>query len=670
MNRLEICLLVCVCLFMLAYYYRIGYRKYSLLYAILAIPVFVFSLYMLTEAVTADEGQYMTAFVDIRNLRDYFDDTKLSYEYRTSQMIFGTLFLLIPKAVTRVIGELRLYKVFHYGVFFLVILLISGVWRNKILQKDTDSAKFRLIDSGILFGLLALPVGCLVLKVSNYDASNIYFAILGFSLLVAAEKTNDILWAYLGTAVMCFGCMDKWTCLIYWCVAVAFLAYLVARRYDYEKVYIRLLRMVGSIAAAMGTALLISLLNILYLHALAGGGNYDRVSWGIVTFPVTYMCRIAFTGEQVINYGGGEVYSPGATAVLLIEFLMILAAALVLLALEQLRKKKPQLFNRCLISANAVVLLVVLALGIWAAYCVPECIAPYKPVPEGLYQCGDSFMGLVYHYGASSRLGDFVNKTAYAYATILCSYPTVVLLLLALSVYAMLKHGKNTTGTDSPAVLWGLNLICMLFPLIFVIADMPPGARYYGVTIFMMYITCLYSLYVSGISIARRKVWMCAAACAVVAEMALFLPQYGIFSPLWLVHSREYKQSVRAGEIHAGESLTWGEDLAVAGNMIRDMVKSEGKYTESDITIYSDYGEQWLRQGDMTVQYLYRSHSGDYKWDDTEYFLINRMMLYREAVPQFLYDVEPVALIRYNGELSTWIYRGDQLRGYSEWFPK
>ena len=214
--------------------------------------------------------------------------------------------------------------------------------------------------------------------------------------------------------------------------------------------------------------------------------------------------------------------------------------------------------------------------------------------------------------------------------------------------------------------------INLVQPILFSIAGQPAGERYYAVTILMQVIICYYYIYTGKMEVQvkfKHRIFFGILGMLYMAEMLLFTPNIKIFSPVWVVRSKDYKESIRKGAWYAGEAMTWGEDMSIAGNMIKDMVDKQGIEDYGQISIYGNYGSIWLNNPGFKINKINMgSDTVDYKWDDTEYMVLSKFALYRYDIPEFIYDVEPTATIEYNGEISSWIYKGSQLEKYKEYF--
>ena len=357
MNSMEVIMMAFVVIVLGFYYLKEAYGKYTLPWILFSIPMLYFSINMVTECITADEYQYMTAFIDIENIANHTEPMKVIYEYRISQMIFGSVFKLVPYSIknTLAIDSLvRVYKMVHWFFFFGIVLLISSIWRNNILEKNTNSIKFRIIDNIILYSLLALPVSCLIMKVDNYDASNVYFAVLGFSAIIAAEKKERMGYAYLGIVAATFGCMDKWVGCLYWCICVALFIYLGIQRNDFgcrNKFFYALKYCLVAIAIAVG----ISWINLLYLDILSGG-LCVKINFGNILFPFVHLLRAAVFKDDTIEYVNEMAYGNESVGYLMIVMVMTLFFAFVCSGYDYVNKKFNGVLAKLLLYVNSFLL--------------------------------------------------------------------------------------------------------------------------------------------------------------------------------------------------------------------------------------------------------------------------------------------------------------------------
>lgn len=667
MNVVEIIMLICALVILAIYYKKGQYGKYTWIYFFFSIPVLFFSINMVTESMTIDEYGYMLAFSDIENIQNYFQPLKAVYEYRTSQMIFGTLMKIASKYIADKTTLLVIYKIGHYFFFFVIILTTSSIWRNRIFQEFTNR-RWRLADNAILYSLLALPVSCLMLKVCNYDASNIYFSILGISLIIAGEKNNNLKYAYYGTIATLFGCMDKWPGMIYWYISVILFVYIGIRKEIawWKKIFKGIVLCMGAIISAIG----ISLFNLIYIFGLEGK-VYSAINEGYVLFPITYVIRqyVLREGSLGIDYADEMAYCNQTIECLIALFLIIFLGGICLCIIDNLDRKYSEKLYSVISILNVLLLVISVICGIFGAYFVPQYWAPYREIPQGFFESKDSFDGITYHYGCRSNIGHFIYKLCYAYAVILSNYPTVILILFGVTIFFFFRTRSNTSAHER--FMHIIMLITLIQPILFSIAGLPAGARYYGYTMIMQVIICCYFLCAKMENKINIKICTIIMGCFLgyIVEMIQFIPNIAIFSPIWIVHSENYKESIRKGTWYAGEAMTWGEDMAIAGRIIKEKMNEVEIEDYSSISIYGNYGTVWLNNPGFNIGYINKGAGVEnYRWDDSEYMVLSKFRLFRYDIPQFIYEVEPVATIKYNGEISSWIYTGSQLKEYREYF--
>lgn len=356
MNIMEIGMLIFAFAILVIYYWKAQYGKYALPWLLLSVPMLYFSINMVTECMTADEWMHMSAIIDIENMKNIEGFAlAMQYQYRTSQMVFGTFFRILPPNIKNIISIytlLRIYKLVHWYFFFGIVLLISSIWRNKILGKNIHNIKFRFVDNAILYSLLALPVSCLLLKVCNYDTAYIYFAILGFSLIIVAEKTDDLKYAYLGTVAAVFGCMDKFPGVLYWCICVMFFIYIGIRKV--ELWYKKLASAIKYCLLATGTAVGVSWLSLVYLDFLENG-LCAKINIGSVLFPFTYVLRFV-SSDNVIDSSNEMSYCKGAVSYLFVIMILMLICAFIIQLYDWMNIKFKGCLSKLLVYINTFLL--------------------------------------------------------------------------------------------------------------------------------------------------------------------------------------------------------------------------------------------------------------------------------------------------------------------------
>lgn len=204
--------------------------------------------------------------------------------------------------------------------------------------------------------------------------------------------------------------------------------------------------------------------------------------------------------------------------------------------------------------------------------------------------------------------------------------------------------------------------------------NQPSDPRYFGVPTLLVCLAVFITLHNSymvtcagqkikrGIIIGMTGVFVCWTA-----ELIVYEPNIKIFAPTWCFRSAEWKRTVRLGHWEAGEAMSWGEELALAGEKINKIVESKG-IPYRDVTIYSSYGQIWLKNPGYVLKSTGEINK-DTEFDETTYFIWTKKSLFRMLdLPPFLEEVEPIDTVEYKGEICSWIYEGDQLKNYTYYF--
>lgn len=538
-------------------YRKLSFGKSSILYAMACVPAFLFSTYMLTEAVTADEGRYIPLFGNIANI----DETDVNYlrgtfQYRSTQIVIGTITKLIRNVMPAIEQNTVnvIYKYLHWLMFITVAMAIIYLWAKYIISCNRDSLKYRLIVVCISYLLIGQPVACLILKVCNYDAGNIYFALLGFTLVMVSEKTKNLWWARGAVLAASFCCIEKWSGLIYVLICISFAAFL---NFEINKSTHRAFRAVLEIILGMAVLAAVCVLSLLYIRILQGNG-IKNLNAGATLFPMLYMIRV-FLGDGEFKLSGIDAYDTGNIQLIFVEFLLCLICFTLILFAKFLDKKFNVRGRSFLSLIDSVGLFSFVIMGILGCYFVKRFVYPFIDFPADVYQPAAFYNNTAHFYMTKTHIGHIIANLTFANATIIAFCPSVVLFLaIAGGCCLICSHTDMLSFFEKIFLTIGI----LLIPL-FVMFHQPPCARYYGVSIFL--ISLFSALVVSRsdtLSIASRigvnaKKGIAAAFSAIyIVEMIINLPLYNCFSPCWLIRSSDFYSTVRQGEWDAGEAMT------------------------------------------------------------------------------------------------------------------
>ncbi len=639
-------------------------------------PVAFLSVQMVSDTITADETQYMRAIIAMENLlKDPVVAEKLMLQYRLSQMLFGTLFMLLPRAVVSYMPQtilLVLYKFLHWLFFFLMGEIMACIVCRKYLVQTVQAWKQMLawvLVSGLVLGL---PMSISVMKVCNYDASNVIFGSLGI-LLVGIEVMDAMhgkeigysIAGWLGMFCCVLGCLDKWSCGIYFIICAVLFCFAKVICF-HGTVYGKIKNALVYAASIMVSALLFGYLNLEYIHVvLAKGQIYEKIGFGHIAFSFVNLLTILLEES-----GGAARVTPYAGLYILLLALAIAAAALLLALLyAYISRKIPRggvqrkAFGRLMLVVPALMV----CGGIYSTYFIPQMMEPYERLKDG-ERFADVIWG-VYHYGAFTLLGHKAAQILYAFATVVCNLPSATLLLFAVFIIVLWK--EQEMELFYPVVICG----CVAVVAILACMNQPSDARYFGVPIYLMSLgtfSVFFNRMLAPCGESKKNISLIFAgilggAVLSLAELAAYMPNVKIFAPVWYCHSKEWKQTVRLGHWDAGEAMSWGEELALAGRKIKGLAEESGM-EPGEITIYSNYGQIWLKNPGFTIRSV-SDQNLDMRFDDTTYVVLTKKRLFRTMeLPDFLDKVEPVDVVAYRGEICSWIYKGSQLIDFKDYF--
>lgn len=661
LTKLELGIFLIAIFLLIIQYHSFGYDiKKIIFWCIILMPFIYFSVNMVTEIVTADEAKYELRFTNVSNIKNLPLPLKVIYEYKFSQFTLGTLFWLIPDQIKDILSGASIWKIYkttHYFIFYTLSLLIMRVWHYWIF--DNNGKRRRIGENAVLITLVGLPLSCLLIKVTNYDAGSTYPAILGMSLIWAAYRLEDERKAIIGTLCTAAGVMDKWTALPYWGICVVLYSYMVIRKI--EKWRYKIVHTMRTIGISYISALILSYFYLLYAY-IQQDGLCANINWGMVAFSFEYAVRAMITGNVNIDYVNADAYSKDAIWYVFILYILLVVCTLTLEFMMRLSEKHKISANIALNHVQKNCLVFGIVGGVICTYIFSCRISPYLAIRPDYYMSTDEFDGWTYHFGARTFIGHFIAKLCYMCATIICNYPSAILFMLVISVCLAIKHGN-----DDRMTICNLSYISGIVLLIlYVIAGLPSDARYYSFSILIIVLGSIYTCYLYYNGTKLKNIFGLSLIILWILEMFTYAPNIKAFSPIWVIHDKSFNESVRKGEWYAGEVMFWGENVALAGHKIRKIVDLDDEISYSDVTIYSDYGNIWIENPGFSIRDL-GTYDGS-GFDKKTFIVLNKFALFRNDIPSFLESVTPVETVSFKGEIGAWIYRGDQLEGYEEYF--
>lgn len=634
--------------------------KEAVILILVTMPIVLLSINMVSDTLTADELQYMDAIINLVHLDEPNVAAKLMLQYRTSQMLFGTIFNLIPRFIFENISYTNLivlYKLLHWVVFYLIGMVIVYIVKMKYMRQSDSALKNLFAYIVCFFSVMGLPMTISIMKVCNYDASNVMFGTLGI-LLVGVDVLNETdekgqyKYSKWGMFISVLGCLDKWSSAGYFMICLTLYVYSCMNRKRTNKIVVAFIETAKSILIA----LLIGYANLYYIGFILSDGNMESIKFGHIAFSFTNIFTIIFEGIEA------RVSENALFYIFLLYILVVIAAIMMYEAVNYLKGKKEyiKIFNKI----TVICICLFIGGGVISTYLIPQLLGAYAPVQAGELSVNTPWGE--YHYGAYTYVGHKFSQIAYAFATVICNLPTSFLLLLIIYIFLMLKSRIDNIIYQC-VILGSLVVICL-----FAYMDQPSDPRYFGVSILLMILSVLvaiYNQYIFALEADRmKKVFRVVVLPAILLcgfELILYAPNVKIFSPIWCIRTAEWKQSVRIGQWDAGEAMSWGEELALAGRQINKLIEKDG-LSANEVTIYSDYGVQWLLNPGYTIKRMTEVDDTT-RLNEKEYFVFTKKRLFRtNELPPSIYEIEPIATVKYKGEICSWIYNGLQLKKYGD----
>lgn len=415
-------------------------------------------------------------------------------------------------------------------------------------------------------------------------------------------------------------------------------------------------------AKGIGFALLVGYINLHYISfALADGRLIEEISLGHIVFSFIQLLLIAFEGTVEAKV------SINALFYLFLLYLTIAVTSIIFCKLVAFIKGKRD-WQRIINKGVAICLCIFILGALYSTYCVPQLIGPYAPVEEG--EVSAKVIWGEYHYNAYSYPIHKMMQILYAFATIVCNLPTSFLILFVFYIFLLFRN-KISENIFQWVILGCLTIICL-----FAVMDQPSDSRYFGVCILLMVLSIISAIYNDYIFYADKekmrkisKQWMLPAILLCEWELAIYMPNVKIFAPIWNIRTQEWRESVRIGTWYAGEAMSWGEEVAIAGKKINDLIKRDG-LEPGEVTIYSDYGTTWIMNPGYKLKAMNESFTS-VGLDEKTYYIFTKKALFRtNELPPFLYTIEPISTVEYKGEICSWIYKGSQLKKYQDFFDK
>lgn len=612
---------------------------------VISLPFIVFSLAMVSEAVMIDEWQYMTEFININRMNPLGEVyVKTSYQYRFSEGLYGTIFLIIRYFIRDMSDHraLVLYKMFHWLLCYVISVIITSLYASLIKGQTKVRIQSTLL---VLYSLIALPVACYLMKICNYDSMNSYLALLGIAFGVYYYKKKKAIYGILAVIVSSLGSLEKNFGVVYLGLTILVLIY--ASNKKYEMSFIKRLLMNFAISViAYFTAIVISITNLFYIRFLQGQ-KVDSLETAI--YPITYIF------DSLLTRGNSKI-----------SILLLICVSAVFSFLVYLSEKKFKQWKNVADTVTFVVIILMMLIGVIGAFCLKQYYAEF-------IQSETAYIGIVgggskIYYPATTKIGFWLMHIAFFISTYIAAYPTVYLLYIFLGALSLKK-------SDDDYLLYLLYLVAIVLPLFKLLGGMPTAIRQFMVEIELLAILSIYYFFSNELLLKNRIVQVLSKIGIIVfgIEMIACMPNYGTYSPIWLIRNKQFLDSVELGVFQVCEGMHSGEEMAIGTELVNNQVKENGQNIK-DIIIYCNYTTYWL--GDPgydndnihSIRYMSDEIVENIKFSENEYFILSQTTLFRHKIPAFLDSVTPVAKHKVRGETTIWVYRGDQLKNYKDYF--
>jgi len=534
--------------------------------------------------------------------------------------------------------------------------------------------------SSLLLGLLGmtlftLPVNTLMSKVANYDGTSVYPCVIAILLagIYAIHGNRKV--AFGGYLFALLGVLEKTASAPFFLITLSIITFGSIKNNDHTSLIKRLIHALITWSSILLFYLLFSTFQLMHILSQANrsvlGVNETELTLGLAVFPFVFLYQALTTGK--INAEAFHVENPYIA--LFSTWLAVFASAIVIYILYRLIKNIKDnkivtfLWQSLFPKMLATILLIVIIISIIGTYFVPDIrVNDHFILPEysEYFLPEDNASGVISFFYANSKLEHIILTIIHHYGVVIASLPTIILILMFLLALLLFKRKIPILGIYSSLLLIGS---CMI-PAIFAIGGQPSGERYYGIIINLMLISTIILLSnildIENDNIPHKYI-ACAVAisCLILYELALYAPNIKVFNPLWNIQRPELKEFPQQNTWHIGEAMLWGEDYMFASHAINNYYKKVGM-PDKAFDLYSNYGKHYL--GDNKSNYIDISQLTAETFNENTWFSLSRFMLYRSPLPSFITEVEPYLKIQFNGMTAVYIYRGDQLLEYQDFF--
>lgn len=648
-NELVVLVLACAALFGIAYR-TFGNVRTALVSALVLAPMLFLAIEGATQFLTCDET-YMV--LELEDTRVYNYRQWNMGGYRTSILLTGTLTSALKGALlgsAPTPAQLHgLTKSIHWLLGFAVLLMIHDVLRRYFVPRERQPLFFVIF----MAVALLLPTNILAFKVANYDLLSMMLGMLCFALTLGAVSARSLPAALAAVIAGTLASQEKIIASPFLALA-SFAAVFIASTWPSRFLPRRgapvppePLASVpwGSVLGAAGAVLAVTLVPVMLTWSVVNGVHGGlRFNLAKAVAPLTGYISVASDGAS-----NSSAMFWGISLGLMLAGI---ASSFIYRAVRT-RMSAGGDGTRLSIAASIIVLVFV-AVGMYGTYAYTVYVHPYYPTPSGIYLPTKSFNDATSHYMQPTFASHLTAGVTMSYSVIANGLPSAFWLLLATAIVVGLATRRPL---QIPAVWSAAAMFVLLFPLAYAVTQTPFGSRYLNLFLFVIAVFAVFAAtgLASLLTGTRRLLAAGAFITLVVAELFLFRPVVGSFTPVWNRPDAEFAAKPLAGQLQAGFWAGWGEENYLAGRIIAEKYRQPGE----SIRILCSYPGEWLVQ-DPSISFVpYNQFVRGIS--PTDFYVLSRQAVYQLRYP-FPHGQKPLFTIDYGGATLAWVFRGDQLR--------
>lgn len=659
MNIYEILLWIAiVCAYFVLSYAIMKNYKNSLFVTALSCPAFYFVVYKSTQFWIIDTNKYLDRFIDLTRVSEIFPSCLITFSL--SLMLVGTFNLLIRyflgnrMDLSQIRAE-KLAMMCHLllGVIvtFLIVWVVWKYFVNENIKKRLKNRYIYLL--GMCYVIFLLPIYILETKIFNYDSMSCLPGILALLLCIAGVKDKNGRLLVIAIVVGTLAAMEKEMASPILEMAVAiFAAFYAIPKKRLGDTILTVLKY-----TLFGYAMYIIIDIAVHIYTSVFLLNGERIIYNAETIFYALNGPISRVVKGAALDGGNQTGDTFAVFVIIVLAGVFLTYVVRLIRDKELLKK----IGKVLPYYNVFVFIIIIVGGIYATYFVTLKVYPYTDFLPGEYRNVIQFDDWLYNYGGTTKWEQSLLLTLDSLGQVLNSISSVHLLLLAVFVIAVLLKKIQVNDENDFWIHCIIGGICTLI-LGYALVGIPPDAKYKSLFIIAL-IICVFLCIAKYLIISKKEVVLGIILIGLMGvEIWIYRPNELVFSPIWNIKSESEKKYPVTGEFRIGEAMSWGFHNMIAGEKIKTWAEQNSVPFEQ-IYIYSDYYSNWLENPGMNIRVI-ESSDDIQDFGEKDFYVLSRFALFREKIPEFIYQEKPLDTVEYRGEIVAWIYQGEQLKKY------